>query len=42
MSSPKETPGKIIAPNIAKKDLLEVNIVVVYKVGYLSKVSFLF
>jgi len=41
MSSPKETPGKIIAPHIAKKDLLEVNIVVVYKVCYLSKVSFL-
>ena len=27
--------------HIAKKDLLEVNIVVVYKVCYLSKVSFL-
>jgi hypothetical protein len=29
ISSPKETPGKTIAPHIAKKDLLEVNIVVV-------------
>jgi hypothetical protein len=37
MSSPKETPGKTIAPHIAKKDLLEVNIVVVYKICYSSK-----
>jgi len=37
MISPKETPGKIIAPHIAKKDLLEVNIVVVYKNCYSSK-----
>ena len=40
MSSPKETPGKIIAPHIAKKDLLEVNMVVVYKMCYSSKDSF--
>ena len=40
MSSPKETPGKIIDPHIAKKDLLEVNIVVVYKMCYSSKDSF--
>ena len=40
MSSPKETPGKTIAPHIAKKDLLEVNIVVVYKMCYSSKDSF--
>ena len=37
MSSPKETAGKTIAPHIAKKDLLEVNIVVVYKICYSSK-----
>ena len=40
MSSPKETPGKTIAPQIAKKDLLEVNLVVVYKMCYSSKDSF--
>jgi hypothetical protein len=37
MISPKETPGKTIAPHRAKKDLLEVNIVVVYKISSSSK-----
>jgi hypothetical protein len=37
MSFPKETPGKTIAPHIVKKDLLEVNIVVVYKISSSSK-----
>jgi hypothetical protein len=37
MISPKEKLGKIIIPNIAKKDLLEANIVVVSKISYSSK-----
>ena len=37
MSYPKVTPGKTIAPHIAKKDLLEVNKFVVYKMCYSSK-----
>jgi hypothetical protein len=37
MISPKEKLGKIIKPNIAKKDLLEVIIVVLYKISSSSK-----